>query len=44
MKESHNRIPVILKPSEIDEWVNNPSATMEILHKTLPKLVKEKVG
>jgi putative SOS response-associated peptidase YedK len=44
MKEIHNRMPVILKPNEIDEWINNPSATMEILHRTPPELVKEKVG
>jgi putative SOS response-associated peptidase YedK len=37
-------MPVILKPNEIDEWINNPSATMEILHRTPPELVKEKVG
>lgn len=39
----HNRMPVILRPEEQEEWVRDLSGAMELLHRTPPLLIKTAV-
>ena len=41
VKDVHNRMPLILKPREIDDWIFDDKAVTDILRKTPQQLDKE---
>jgi len=41
VKDVHNRMPLILKPREIDDWIFDDKAVTDILRKTPEQLEKE---
>lgn len=43
MEEIHNRMPVVLLPSQIEAWVRDTSSALEILHAVPPLLERQAV-
>lgn len=40
MKDVHDRMPLVLRRDQVKPWLNDPSATADILHMTPPQLRK----
>ena len=38
MVEIHDRMPLVLKREQVEEWVHNPQAAGELLHQIPPEL------
>ena len=38
MAEIHDRMPLVLRREQVEEWVHNPQAAGELLHQIPPEL------
>jgi putative SOS response-associated peptidase YedK len=43
MKDVHNRMPLVLPKNEIETWIMDNSATMDLLKRVPPQLIKEAI-